>query len=219
MDCKNEGCWCRMSYTATRLVAQKMLQIMEKKVKIDDNYNAMKWTIEAGIHTGIQLVLGMPGETSETIAETIEYCIFVTTLSPDKNPNYISANYAQALPGTPLYEFARHKGLIGQDIDTEEEYLIKISDRNARDETTTLNFTDEPTLTLRAWRAKISIAVNYNFVKKFGIKQYVKVLCDDKDFINIVDAQMGTSAINLFSEKEPYRLCRLLFVEDLVWPQ
>ena len=160
----------------------KMLQIMEKKVSIEDNYNSMKWTIEAGIYTGIQLVIGMPGETDSTIDETIKYCSFVTTLSPQKDPNYMSSNYAQALPGTPLYEFARHRGLIGRGIDAEEAYLLMVSDRNARDEKTTLNFTDVSTLAMRVWRPRITIEVNYNFVKTFGLSQYLKVLTGTQDY-------------------------------------
>ena len=158
--------------------SESMLQIMEKKVKLQDNYNSMKWTIEAGIQTGVQLVLGMPGESPETIQETIEYCKFVTSISPDQDPNDVSTNYAQALPGTPLYEYGRAHGMIGRDLDGEEQYLLDISDRNAHDETTTINFTDYPTLTLRTWRPLITIETNYNFVKKFGLDFYRSKLFD-----------------------------------------
>ncbi len=68
----------------------------------------------------------MPGETPETVQETADFCKYALTLSPTQNPNDLSINYAQALPGTPMYEYARHKGLIGQDLDGEEEYLLKI---------------------------------------------------------------------------------------------
>ena len=46
--------------------SEDMLKIMEKKVKLEDNYNSMRWTVEAGLKTGIQLVLGMPGESPKT---------------------------------------------------------------------------------------------------------------------------------------------------------
>lgn len=182
---KDSGCAC-LTY-GNETGSEKMLQIMEKKVTLEDNFNSMKWTIEAGIYTGIQLVIGMPGETDETIAETIEYCKFVTTLSADKDPNYMSSNYAQALPGTPLYEFGRHKGLIGLDIDSEEQYLISISDRNARDEKTTLNFTDSSTLTCRTWRPRITIEVNHHFTKTFGIEQYLKMVTGTRGFKRLID--------------------------------
>ena len=111
----------------------------------------MRWTIEAGLATVVQLVIGMPGETSETIRETIEFCKYAMTLHPDQNPNDNSINYAQALPGTDLYEYGRHKGLIGTDLDGEEEYLLSISDRDAHDEFVTLNFTERPVLGFGLW--------------------------------------------------------------------
>ena len=114
----------------------KMLQIMEKKTKLDDNRNAFRWTVEAGLWTGIQLVIGMPGEDRSTIMETIEFTKYAMTLNPNLRSNDLSINYAQALPGTPLYEYARHKGLVDPGIDGEEEYLLSISDRDAHDEYT-----------------------------------------------------------------------------------
>jgi anaerobic magnesium-protoporphyrin IX monomethyl ester cyclase len=189
---KDSGCAC-LTY-GNETGSEKMLQVMEKKVSLEDNYNSMKWTIEAGIHTGIQLVIGMPGETDETIDETIKYCNYVTTLSADKDPNYMSSNYAQALPGTPLYEFGRHKGWIGQDIDGEEAYLMSISDRNARDEKTTLNFTDSSTLICRTWRPRITIEVNYNFVKTFGLDQYLKVITATRGFQDMIVSTPGLAS-------------------------
>ncbi|MEQ9325841.1 MAG: radical SAM protein, partial [Rhodospirillales bacterium] len=124
--------------------SKRMLEIMEKKVSIQDNYEAMRWTIERGLRSVVQLVLGMPGECPETIRETIEYVKYCNTIDPRQNPNDLSINYAQALPGTPLYEFARSKGMIGRSLEEEEAYLLSISDRDAHDEYTTLNFTDYP---------------------------------------------------------------------------
>ena len=154
----------------------RMLEVMEKKTSIDDNYNAQKWTTEAGFETVVQLVLGMPGESPETIRETIEFCKYSFTLNPDLNPNNLSINYAQALPGTPLYEYARHKGLVGGGIDGEEAYLLQISDRDAHDEIGTLNFTDYPDLLFQSWRPRITIEVNNAYIEKFGIEQYHRVL-------------------------------------------
>lgn len=162
--------------------SEKMLQVMEKKVKLQDNYNAMEWTVNAGLYTVVQLVLGMPGESPQTIRETIDFCKFAMTLSPEQNPNDLSINYAQALPGTPLYEFARQAGMIGGGLDGEEQYLLQVSDRDAHDETTTLNFTDYPVLTARAWRPRITVEVNYAYVRKYGIKHYRKVLLNDANY-------------------------------------
>jgi len=175
---KDAGC-VRVAY-GNETGSAAMLEIMEKKVSLDDNYNSMKWAVEAGVQAPIQLVIGMPGENNQTIHETIEFCKFATSVSPYQNPNELSVNYAQALPGTPLYEFARHAGKIGQDLDGEEAYLLAISDRDAHDEYTTLNFTDLPTLICRTWRPRITIEVCQNFVQKYGIDQYYHVVMSDK---------------------------------------
>ena len=93
---------------------------MEKKVELEDNFKAMKWITEVGLHTTIQLVLGMPGEDNSTIKETAKFAAYGATLKRDKNPLDLSINYAQALPGTPLYEYARSKGLIGESVEDGE---------------------------------------------------------------------------------------------------
>ncbi|MBT3553021.1 MAG: B12-binding domain-containing radical SAM protein [Rhodospirillaceae bacterium] len=156
--------------------SKKILKVMEKKVDLQDNFNAQKWTADAGFETVVQLVLGMPGESPETIRETVEFCKYSFTLHPELNPNNLSINYAQALPGTPLYEYGRHQGLIGQDLDGEEEYLLRISDRDAHDEATTLNFTNYPDLVCQSWRPLINIEVIHAFVQKFGLEQYRRVM-------------------------------------------
>lgn len=139
--------------------SQKMLDVMEKKTTVQTNINALKWTGEVGISTIIQLVLGLPGENNKTIGETTE---FLKTVSPwikqwqgKIASEAISINYAQALPGTPLYESARQRGLIGHGIDKEEEYLIKISDTDAYKEDHFINNTGLPMLQVLMWRPQI----------------------------------------------------------------
>ena len=184
-----------------------MLQIMEKKVSIEDNYNAVKWTIEAGMGSIVQLVCGMPGETPETIRETIEFCKFTNTISTRQNPNDLSINYAQALPGTPLYEYARNHGMIGQDLDGEEAYLLAISDRDAHDEYTTLNFTHYPKLICETWRPLITIEVNHHYLKKFGRQAYFEVMQRDTKYFRKGGAESGYFA-------NPKRLLEKAFVSD-----
>ena len=160
----------------------RMLEIMEKKTKVEHNRQAMEWTIGADLYSIIQLVVGMPGETPETISETIGFCKHGLTLSPNQNPNNLSINYAQALPGTPLYEYARHHGMIGKGGDGEEGYLLRISDKDAHDEISTLNFTDAPALECQTWRPRITIETNYAYVRKFGIDHYRRVLLNDTNY-------------------------------------
>ncbi len=186
---KNSGCTAILYGMETG--SEKILEIMEKRVRLIDNYNAMKWTVDAGLHTVIQLVIGMPGESPETIAETVQFTSQCMALSPDQNPNWLSINYAQALPGTPLYEFGRHSGLIGKHIDSEEEYLISISDRNAHDEFATVNYTNFPRLIQHSWRPLIQLLVNYNYVKIYGMMHYHRILQRDMGIIQETERDSG----------------------------
>ncbi|MBI2385634.1 MAG: cobalamin B12-binding domain-containing protein [Elusimicrobia bacterium] len=156
--------------------SQKMLDVMEKKTTAEQNRNAMKWMVEKSVSTTIQLIVGMPGECHETIAETADFLAYSATLSPDWDPNNVSVNFAQALPGTPLYEAGRSRGLIGRSLDDEEAYLIKISDRDARDGETAINFTGFPRLTLERWHYDLQSVGRFAFIKKFGPDAYRRIL-------------------------------------------
>ena len=133
----------------------KMLEIMEKKATVEANLKALKAVSDAGLGTIIQLVIGMPGETDETIQETTEFLIETVTSMvwwKDKNPSdLISINYAQALPGTPLYEWTRESGYIGKTLEEEEKYLLQISDTDAYESDHFINYTGLSLLRVLMW--------------------------------------------------------------------
>jgi hypothetical protein len=136
-----------------------MLKVMEKKVSLEQNIKAIKLTYECGISNTPPLVIGMPGETDETIEETIDFLIRIMPYYPDRFRNRVtylcSPLYAKAFPGTPLYEYAREHGFIGKDLDSEEAYLIKISDTDAYDTDYFINYTQLPLLKVLSWRPRI----------------------------------------------------------------
>jgi anaerobic magnesium-protoporphyrin IX monomethyl ester cyclase len=185
---------CSAVFFGMETGSQKMLQIMEKKVKLEDNYNALSWIREANLKTTIQLVLGMPGETTDTIKETAEFVAFGARLKEDQNPLDVSINYAQALPGTSLYEFARHNNLIGQSLDDEEQYLLAISDRDASDETTTLNLSGHPKLISECWRPNIIARMGHAYIKKFGKDSYRKQIAKSHYFSVVSDQENNTES-------------------------
>lgn len=174
--------------------SKRMLAIMEKKVTLEENYAAFEASQALEVDSPIALVIGMPGENSDTIKETIQFCRHFKTARPDLNPNDLSINYAQALPGTSLYEYGRSNGMIGTDLDGEEKYLMDISDKDAHDEFSTLNFTDVPTLICQTWRPLITIETNYAFTKKFGIGQYLRNLLTDSTFFEKTPVEAGYNA-------------------------
>jgi len=125
--------------------SQKMLDVMEKRTTVQQNIEAARWTQEAGLFTMPAFVLGMPGETTETIRETIQFMKDI-----DYGPEWYQHTFAFPVPGTPLYEYARGTGLIGD----EDAYLESIHDvtpNNYLDSEVFINFTEEPMEVVRTW--------------------------------------------------------------------
>jgi len=152
--------------------SEKMLAVMEKAVTLADNYKIAKLTPQANLYYVPQLVVGMPGETEETVEETNLFLKTVYMEDPFVHPAALQVNYAQALPGTPLYESGRIKGLIEPGVDGEEVYLFKVSDKNARDLDDTVNHTEVPHLIWRSWANQIKACANYAYIQKFSLKEF-----------------------------------------------
>lgn len=148
----------------------RILKIMEKNTTIQQNIDAARWTYEAGLYTIYQIVLGMPGEDHQTVAETGQFINDVTEFLHEPPHKRLSINYIQALPGTPVYEYARDVGLIGRTIEDEEQYLLDISDTNAVDDTKFLNFSQYDYFTVQAWRPRLVFNAEANWFRKHGWK-------------------------------------------------
>jgi anaerobic magnesium-protoporphyrin IX monomethyl ester cyclase len=173
--------------------SSKMLEVMEKVTTVEQNKNAVKWMAEHDMMTIVQLILGMPGETQETINETAEFANYFVEQSPNTDPNALSINFAQALPGTPLYEIARRKGFIGRSLEEEENYLIKISDRDSRDGETTINFTDSPKLYLEKWRFEICNSVRNAYFNKWGKESYFNIVLHSQRYKGLTEKKTNDS--------------------------
>lgn len=157
---------CVAVYYGMETGSSKMLQIMEKNATLQNNIDAARWTYEAGIYTTYQLVLAMPGEDRETVAETIAFMKSITEFLPDPPTARMSINYIQALPGTPTYEYAKTKGMLGKTLQDEEKYLIRISDIDAADDTKFLNFTEYDYLTVQSWRMKLVLETMAHYYRR-----------------------------------------------------
>ena len=157
---------CVSVYYGMETGSPRMLKVMEKNATLEQNINAARWTHEAGIYTIYQLVLGMPGETYETIDETIEFIKRVTEYLDEPPRQRLSINFIQALPGTPVYEYARATGLIGPTLEDEERYLIQVSDVDAGADLIFLNFTEYDYLTVQSWRSKILFEAEAHYYRR-----------------------------------------------------
>jgi radical SAM superfamily enzyme YgiQ (UPF0313 family) len=87
----------------------KMLKKMKKGITLDKVRHAFKLTRQVGIKTQAFFLFGMPGETKDTIQETIDFA---------KEINASSTQFAVAIPhpGTALYQECKENGwLTSQD--------------------------------------------------------------------------------------------------------
>ena len=86
----------------------QMLKKMKKGITLDQVRKAFELTREVGIRTQAFFLFGMPGETQQTIRETIEFA---------KEINASSTQFAVAIPhpGTALYEECKSNGWLTSD--------------------------------------------------------------------------------------------------------
>lgn len=151
--------------------SQKMLDIMEKRTTVKQNLEVAKWTRELDIFTMPAFVLGMPGETTETINETMNFL---------KEINYGSGwyqyTYAFPVPGTPLYDYAKVSGLISDD----DKYLESICNVKPNDyiyTKTFISFSSEPFEVVIGWPKLIDDALLKHYSQNkviYFIRRYSK---------------------------------------------
>jgi hypothetical protein len=136
---------------------QKMLNIIDKRVTVEQNRQAALWTAQAGIYTSPTLVLAMPGETDKTVSESVD---FIKSLSLGYKQYQWS--YALPIPGSPLYEFARLSGAV----EDEDEYLDSLDGKVAGAGIFHVNLTDEPDEIVASWRNKIRSRIDDAYLRR-----------------------------------------------------
>ncbi|MFC1576479.1 hypothetical protein ACFL3J_02275, partial [Candidatus Omnitrophota bacterium] len=105
----------------------------------------------------------------ETIKETTNFLKNITEFLP-RSP-IISINALVTLPGTPVYEYARHRGFLGESLRDEEHYLSMISDQTGGKSVCQINLTDYPYLIVFGWIRCIIWAVKYHYIRKNKIRR------------------------------------------------
>ena len=108
--------------------SQKMLDVMKKGVTVDQAKRAIRWTQKYTDWPACSFMVGTPGETRETIQETVDFCREL-----DLAPEVIF--FMTAYPGTELYATARAAGKIPY----EEAYILDLGEQG---EKIRINFTD-----------------------------------------------------------------------------
>ena len=77
---------------------QNVLDLMDKNVKVEDNYNAVKNTIEAGMQPSICFIWGNEGDTLESLNKIVDFL-----LKYDAQRELRTIRPPTPYPGSPLY--------------------------------------------------------------------------------------------------------------------
>ncbi len=86
-----------------------LLKIIRKGITLEQARSAFLWARQAGIETLAYFMLGLPGESRETISKTIS---FARELKPD----YVHFSLLMLFPATPVYQMALERGIIEKDL-------------------------------------------------------------------------------------------------------
>jgi hopanoid biosynthesis associated radical SAM protein HpnJ len=102
---------------------QKILHNIKKGLLVDVARRFTKDCHELGIVIHGAFILGLPGETRETIQETLNF-------AKEINPHTIQVSLAAPYPGTLLYKQARENGWFAEDVDLLAEDGTQIAPLN-----------------------------------------------------------------------------------------
>ena len=136
--------------------SQKMLNIIDKRINVSDNKNVTMWTHDVGIYSPIQLILGMPGETSETIEDTIN-----ALKSMNLDFYHYKCTYALPMPGSCIYEYAKITGII-----TDEEKYLDMLAKIDGTQSFHVNLTDESNEIVGNWKNRITHEMKSYYISK-----------------------------------------------------
>lgn len=123
--------------------SQKMLDLVKKKVTVEQAKNAIRLTKKYLGWADCSFMIGYPGETKETIRETIDFCKEL-----DLTPEVIF--FLTPYPGTALYSMALQQGKIKN----EEEYILGLGEQGEKVRVNFTNFSDEELVSTQEYMIK-----------------------------------------------------------------
>lgn len=100
---KSVGCH-QISY-GVESVSPRVLKKINKKMDVKTSEKAIRLASNIGIDTRVALMLGNPGDSIETMQESLDWAIKI-------NPDILMFNIATPYPGTAMYRWAKKKGYL-----------------------------------------------------------------------------------------------------------
>lgn len=133
-------CGCRDIWYGVESVDQLVLDLADKMTKVEEIEYAVAETVKAGIKVAANLIVGLPGESEESLKKMMDFCKRSAVIP-------ISIKYLTPFPGTKIYDMAVERGCITDPI----AYLESLAERKVNDPNDTIiNLTNLPEPTLRA---------------------------------------------------------------------
>lgn len=123
--------------------SQEMLDLIKKRVTVEQAKNATSLTKKYLGWADCSFMIGYPGETKETIQETIDFCKEL-----DLVPEVIF--FLTPYPGTELYLMALQQGKITD----EEEYILGLGEQGEKVRVNFTNFSDEELISIQEYMIK-----------------------------------------------------------------
>lgn len=101
--------------------SETILKAMAKNATLEQAKTAIRNSREAGLRCPVSFMIGYPGETRETVMETVDFC-------RDMNIPLSALMFTCPYPGTPLYEEVRDTERFRQQFRDEEAFVERIGD-------------------------------------------------------------------------------------------
>ena len=133
---------CEYIYYGQESGSPSILREYHKGVSVQKNIEITKLTKSIGIKSIVQLVIGSPSETQDTIDDTIQFL-------KDCEADEISVNYLLPFPETPIWEYVEKNNLI-PDVET---YLDEVAERGGSQ---IINLTKVSDRIWRTWSFQIT---------------------------------------------------------------
>lgn len=96
---------CKILNLGLESLDQKVLDLMGKHTKVEDNYEAVENTIAAGMHPGLNFIWANPGDSVESLNKIVDFLLKYDTLGQLR-----TIRPPTPFPGCPLYYQAIEEG-------------------------------------------------------------------------------------------------------------
>ncbi len=176
VDCINEellkkmkAAGCTMIRYGAESSSQKLLDRVNKKITVEQIVKAIEMTKKNGIETYADYLLGLPGETKETLEETIKFAIRIDT-------DYVQFPVVIPYPGTELYREAVENGWLKKSLDPTDNSVLDYPNLRAQ---------EIAKASKKAYR-RFYLRPNYIFRKAFKIRSFAEFSQLAKGAINLI---------------------------------